>query len=232
MQDWLVHLVGSGWVYLALYAFVMIDGFFPPIPSESAVIALAALSESTGSPNLYLVAGVSALGAFSGDQIAYTIGTRIDVHKIRLFRTERGRRSLDWAERALAQRGAAFILAARYIPVGRVAVNMTAGALGYPRRRFVGLTALAAVTWAVYATAIGLGAGRWLHDHPVLAVVVGVAVGLLVGLLIDQVLRRFTRVGEVQLRTAEDAAGTGGSPDGEQQPGGPHRTDPDPDERT
>lgn len=190
VEDWLVHLVGSAWVYVALYAFVMIDGFFPPIPSESAVIALAALWASGGEPNVYLMTTVAAVGAFTGDQIAYTLGSKLDVHRIRLFRAGRGKRSLDWAERALTRRGAAFILAARYIPVGRVAVNMTAGALGYPRRRFVGLTALAGVAWAVYATLIGIGAGRWLGDHPVVAVVVGVVTGLVLGLFLDWLLRR------------------------------------------
>jgi len=190
VEDWLVHLVGSPWVYAALFAFVTIDGFFPPIPSESAVIALAALWASSGQPNVYLVAAVAAVGAFTGDQIAYTIGSKVDLHRVRLFRTARGRSSLEWAERALARRGAAFILAARYIPVGRVAVNMTAGALGYPRGRFVALTAFAGAAWATYGVFIGIGAGRWLGDHPVVAVVVGVVTGLLLGLLLDWLLRR------------------------------------------
>ncbi|WP_448631715.1 DedA family protein [Cellulomonas soli] len=102
---------------------------------------------------------VAAAGAFTGDQIAYQIGTKVDVRRIRLLRRPAAQRTVDWAERALARRGASFIIAARYIPVGRVAVNMTAGALGFRRRRFVFLTALAAVTWAGYSTAIGVGAG-------------------------------------------------------------------------
>ncbi len=133
------------------------------------------------------------MGAFIGDQVAYLIGSKVDVHRLRLFRGQQGERALAWAEHALAHRGSSFILAARYIPIGRVAVNMSAGALGYPRRRFMGLSALACVTWAVYGVAIGVGAGAWLHDHPVVAVVVGVCVGAVVGLLIDRVLRRWLR---------------------------------------
>jgi hypothetical protein len=68
---------------------------------------------------------------------------------------------------------------------------MTAGALGYRRRRFVLLTALAAVTWAVYSTMIGVGAGVWLHDHPVVAVAVGVVGGVLIGIVVDWLLRRW-----------------------------------------
>jgi membrane-associated protein len=77
--------------------------------------------------------------------------------------------------------------------VGRVAVNMTAGALAFPRRRFVGLTALAAASWAVYSTVIGIGAGAWLQGRPVVAVVVGVIAGTMIGLAVDWVLGRVQR---------------------------------------
>jgi membrane protein DedA with SNARE-associated domain len=72
--------------------------------------------------------------------------------------------------------------------VGRVAVNMTAGAVGYPHRRFVGLTALAACSWAVYSAAIGLGAGAWFKGHPLGAIAVGVVGGLIIGVGLDSVL--------------------------------------------
>lgn len=192
IEGWVPMLAESLWVYPALMLFATVDGFFPPVPSESVVIALASLSVAQGSPNIVLVALAAAAGAFAGDQIAYLIGSRVDVHRLRVFRTPRGRRTLAWAEHALAHRGSSFILAARYIPIGRVAVNMTAGALGYPRRRFVGLTALAAVTWAAYGSLVGAGAGIWLEDHPVIAVVAGVVVGTMMGIGIDWVLRRWT----------------------------------------
>lgn len=202
IEGWIPAMAGSPWAYPALALFAMIDGFFPPIPSESVVIALASLSVAHGEPQLALIGLAAAVGAWSGDQIAYFIGSKVDVHRIRFFRSERGAKTLAWAEHALAHRGSSFILAARYIPIGRVAVNMTAGALGYPRRRFMGLTALAAVTWAVYGTLIGLGAGVWLADHPLIAVVAGVVVGTVVGLAIDWVLRRFTRIGHVPQQAA------------------------------
>ncbi|NMR18913.1 DedA family protein [Cellulomonas fimi] len=191
MQEWVLALGASPLVYVALYLFATIDGFFPPIPSESVVIALASLAVSTGAPNIALVGVAAACGAFTGDQIAYQIGRRVDVRRLRVLRGRRGQRSLDWAERTLERRGPSFILAARYVPVGRVAVNMTAGAVGYSRRRFVGLTAIAAVTWAIYSAAIGVGAGAWLADYPLLAIVVGVTGGVLIGLVVDWVLTRW-----------------------------------------
>lgn len=188
--EWMVALAASPWVFPALYAFATIDGFFPPIPSESVVIALAALSVSTGSPSFWWLGAVAAAGAFTGDLVAYHIGRRIPVHELRIFRTRRGKEALDWAERALANRGAAFIIAARYVPVGRVAVNMTAGAVGFSRPRFVLLAGIAAVTWSVYSVLLGIGAGVWFKEHPAIAVVVGVVAGVAIGLVIDPIVKR------------------------------------------
>ncbi|WP_024286998.1 DedA family protein [Cellulomonas sp. KRMCY2] len=193
LEDWVIALAGSPWVFVALYLFAMIDGFFPPIPSETVVIALASLAVSTGEPNFWVLGAVAAAGAFSGDQTAYSIGRRVPVRRIRLFSGPRAQRSLDWAERALTERGAAFIIAARYVPVGRVAVNMTAGTVGFPRPRFSVLAAIAGISWSAYSVALGIGAGIWLGEHPLLAVTVGVVGGLLLGLAIDPVIRWFTR---------------------------------------
>lgn len=233
LEEWILALAGSGWVYPGVLAFAAIDGFFPPVPSESVVIGLAAISMHEGTPNLWLLALVAAAGAFSGDQIAYLIGSRVDVHRLRLFRGAQGAKALAWAEHALAHRGSSFILAARYIPIGRVAVNMSAGALGYPHRRFMALSALACVTWAVYGVAIGVGAGAWLHHHPVVAVVVGVGVGAVVGLLIDRMLRRWLRPSAqpmVLARTgqAQPDAGDGSDTDADTgvEPAGARRAHP------
>lgn len=209
VADWVAGLAGSPWVFLALYFFATIDGFFPPIPSESVVIGLAALSLSTGEPNLWLVGVVAAAGAFTGDQIAYSIGKNVPIRRVRYLQGDRAQAAFAWAERALAERGASFIIAARYVPVGRVAVNMTAGGLGYPRRRFSALAAIAAVTWAAYSLALGIGAGAWLHDRPLVAVAVGVAGGIVLGWLIDHLLARF---GRRAARPAPDAAGVTDGP--------------------
>ncbi|MBD5786802.1 DedA family protein [Cellulosimicrobium terreum] len=188
LEHWVLALSSSGWIYPALFAFATIDGFFPPVPSESVVITLAVAAHATGAPNLLLVLLVAALGAWTGDQIAFSIGRAVGTDRIRFLRSPRGRRAVGWAERALAHRGASFILAARYIPIGRVAVNMTAGAVGYRRSRFMLFSGIAAVTWAIYSVLIGLVAARWLGHEPLLAMVVGVVMGIATGFVIDRVL--------------------------------------------
>ena len=190
MDAWLLSLAESALVYPGMFVLAVLDGFFPPVPSEVAAVGLSALSAASGTPHLGLVLLAAASGAYVGDLIAYGIGSRIDVHRLPFLRRGRGRRTLAWAERSLAGGGSGFILAARFLPVARVAVNMAAGALGYPRRRFLGVAAIGSVAWAGYSAMIGIGAGAWLQGRPLGAVVLGVVVGLLIGGLFDAVFRR------------------------------------------
>lgn len=185
-SDWAVALAGTPWVFVVLYAFATIDGFFPPIPSESVIIALAALFMASDSPDFWILGAVAAAGAFTGDQIAYSIGRHIPIHRLRFMQGPRATKALAWAERALADRGASFIISARYVPIGRVAVNMTAGATGFSRRRFTALAVVAAISWSIYSVLLGIGAGALFGEqHPFLAMAVGVVAGLLLGLVVD-----------------------------------------------
>src|SRR5665811_2268607 len=84
MESWILALSSSPWVYPALTGFAIIDGFFPPIPSESAVIALAAQAKTSGAPNLLLVILFAAVDAWCGDQIAYQIGSMVNPRTLRI----------------------------------------------------------------------------------------------------------------------------------------------------
>lgn len=190
MLEPILEMASSPWSLVALLLFCVIDGFFPPIPSESLVIAMASLAANGQGHSLWWLIPVTAAGAYGGDLIAYLIGTRIAVHKMRIFRGPRGRRTLAWAERAITERGGTFILAARYIPIGRVAVNMSAGALGFGFRRFAGFAAIASVMWSVYSVLLGVGAGAVLFGRPLLGALFGVVIGTILGLLIDLVMRQ------------------------------------------
>lgn len=183
------HAADQWWILLVLYLLCTIDGFFPPLPSESIVIALASLSVSGDAVSLWWVVPIAAAGAMTGDLIAFAIGRRIPLHRVRWFRSGRGRSMLHWAEEQLRVRGGVFILSARYVPVGRVAVNMTAGSVGFPLRRFIAFDAVAAVMWAVYGVLIGTVAGAIFEDNSLLSIGVGVVGGVLIGFLLDKVLK-------------------------------------------
>lgn len=182
-----MQAVASPWLYLIIFATAVIDGFFPPIPSETVLVAAAAVAASTGDTDLVLLVSLAALGAFIGDNVAYAIGRSVDTTRFVWMRRPRVAAAFARARSTLTRSGAPLILGARYIPVGRVAVNMSAGALGYPWRRFLPVSMVAAACWAIYSVAIGLLAGKWFVDQPLLSALVGVAAALIIGVAIDRV---------------------------------------------
>ena len=161
MIELLESAVTSPWVYAALFAVAVLDGFFPVVPAETMVIT-AGVFAAGGSPDLAAVVVVAALGAFAGDHVSYAIGRRAGAG---LRRGRRRRAAFGRAERALAVRGGLLLVVARYIPGGRTATTMTCGAVGYPRSRFALFDALAAGSWALYSALVGyLGGAAFEQD--------------------------------------------------------------------
>ncbi|GAA1355300.1 DedA family protein [Arthrobacter koreensis] len=201
INDFVLTYSGAPWVYLVLFACCLLDGFFPPIPSESLVVGLSALVFLADGPNAWLIALSAAAGAFVGDNIAYALGRTLRTDRYRWMRGPRMQRGFVWAGRELEKRAVSLILIARFIPVGRVVVNLTAGATRYPRRMFVALTGMSAVLWAAYSVAIGALAGAWFKENHLLAVVVAIAVALVLGLIIDRIIAKLR--GPTPIRTSQ-----------------------------
>lgn len=187
LNELIMQAIASPWLYLVLFAVTVIDGFFPPVPSETVLVAAAAVAASTGNGNLLLLGLVAAVGAAIGDNLAFLIGRKVGTTRFGWMRRPRIAAAFAYAQRALDRRSATLILGARYIPVGRVAVNMSAGALGFPWRRFVPLSLIAGASWSVFSLAIGLLAGAWIKDQPLLSAVLGIGVALVIGVVIDRI---------------------------------------------
>ncbi|MCP1430156.1 membrane protein DedA with SNARE-associated domain [Microbacterium foliorum] len=188
INELILQTVASPWLYAVLFAVTVIDGFFPPVPSETVLVAAAAVLASAGDVWALLPLGlVAALGAAVGDNVAFGLGRRLGTTRWSWMRRPRVVATFAHAERALSQRSAALILGARYIPVGRVAVNMSAGALRFPWRRFVPLSLVAGASWSALSLTIGLLAGSWVQEQPLVSAGVGVVVALALGVVIDRV---------------------------------------------
>lgn len=199
IMQWAHAVASSHWVLVALCIFCFIDGFFPPFPSETLVIALATWSvrePDIGVVPLWAVFLVAVTGAFLGDLVAYKIGQLIPVQKIRFLNHGKGLMAYQRAEKLLYRRGTLFIFSARFVPVGRVAVNICAGATGFNRHRFIRTDALAVLCWVGYGLLIGTGSATIFSGlHPLVTVAVGVVAGVLMGIIMDHIaqwlLRRF-----------------------------------------
>ena len=182
MTDALVQLVegalNSPWGLLALTAVAAIDGFFPLVPSESLVVT-AGVFAAAGDQSLALVIAAAALGAFSGDHVSYAVGRRAgDGLMDRLRAGTRRAAAYGWAVRVLAERGGTVIVVGRYVPGGRTAVTLTAGAVRHPLSSFSLFDGIAAASWATYATLVGYLGGAAFEDEPLKGVVLGLGLAL------------------------------------------------------
>ncbi|KNX38530.1 DedA family protein [Luteipulveratus halotolerans] len=203
INDSILDLAGQPWVYAVVGALGALDAFVPPLPSESAIVALAALGDQ-GGVNLWLLGVVGALGALLGDTAAYVIGRRVGTNRFAWQRKARVAKAITWAGGELDRRGGVLIFTARYIPVGRIAVMMTAGATGMRVRRFLTYATIGCTAWAAWSVLVGAVAGQLLGDNPLLAAVVGIAIALGVGLVVDRVASR-RRTGAPSENSVEDA---------------------------
>ncbi|MFM5905275.1 MAG: DedA family protein [Micrococcales bacterium] len=191
INDFILAAAGQPWVLVLVLACCVIDGFFPPVPSESVVVGLAAVAATADVPNPLLLALVAAAGAFAGDNIAYLLGRRVGTRRWAWMRGPRIQSAFGWAGGELRKRPASLILVARFIPIGRVAVNLTAGVTHYPHLRFAGLTILSAGLWGGYSVAVGLFFGQWFEDNHVLGAAIAIICAVALGIVVDLVINKF-----------------------------------------
>jgi membrane protein DedA with SNARE-associated domain len=192
INTWLLDAAGQPWVLLVVLAFCAVDSIFPPVPSESLLVGLAAITAASGGPSLWLVLLAGAGGAAIGDLTAYLLGRRVGARRFAWMRRPNVAAAVGRAGRALDRRGASYIITGRFVPVVRVAINLTAGASGMPLRRFLPLSVTAATAWASFGVSIGTLGGRWLHGNPLLATAVAIAFALVLGSVVDHLVQRFT----------------------------------------
>jgi membrane-associated protein len=216
LQDWVVAAGGTWWVPFVVFGLCAVDAFFPTVPSESVIVALSSLWASSSVPPIWLTVIAGWTGAFLGDNIAYLIGRTVGWKRFGFLHRGRGLAAVQAAERGLERRALLFLMTARYIPLGRTAVNLTAGAVRYPWRKFWHRSLAATFVWAVYSCTIGAVAGSWFEDNHLLAITVAVVIAVVVALIVERLVsminerldRRHERATEAAAREAEEAEQT------------------------
>ncbi|MFI5695452.1 DedA family protein [Kribbella sp. NPDC051586] len=198
MSDSILHfadeLMSSWWIYLALWGFAALDGFFPAIPSETLVVTAGVFAASTGEPNLYAVIVVASIGAFIGDHVSYALGRGAGGRLLdRVKPGTKRHAAVQWARRSLEERGGLVLVVARYVPGGRTVVTLTMGSVRYPLRSFTPFAALAAASWGAYCTLVGFIGGKAFEDNPLKGVVLGIGLALAVTLVVELVRHRLRR---------------------------------------
>ena len=236
--------------YLIALILPAFDAIIPVLPSETAVIALGVTTARSTDPRIALLVACAAAGAFLGDNLCYLLGRRFGpAVQRRFFDTPKGARTRAWAERSLERFGTQLIIVCRFIPGARTAVTLTCGLVGYPRRRFVPATAVAAVIWALYAFLIGRLGGQAFQHNIWAGLAVALGASIVISGLVELIRRLYGRgrsrhAGQVEPdhpgqdqgdrdepggrdRVAEedhaDRGGAGGADPGPDRVGGPDR---------
>lgn len=218
VQEWVLTIADAWWVHLVVLGLSLGDGFFPTVPSESVVVTLASLWTTTGQPSILLLMLAAWIGACAGDNVGYAIGRWVGWERFRYFREGRGRRAVEFAERGLRRRALVFIMSARYIPFGRTAVNLVAGAVHYPHRKFLHRSLIGTFVWSVYSCSVGAFAGQWFAHNHLLGIGVALVAAVVLSLLLERIvttvherLDRHADRRERHARSAGPGSGTGDS---------------------
>jgi membrane protein DedA with SNARE-associated domain len=184
LVNWVEDIARSPWFYLIVYVIALLDSVIPVVPSETVVI-IGGVAASAHDKWLLGVIVVAALGALSGDNLAYLIGRQASGWLERR-REKQGKKSrLDWAGRQLKKRGGVLILTARFIPGGRTAVTVMSGVTHQRWVKFLIFTILAGAAWASYAALLGYFGGQRFQDNHTAAFILAFAMAISVSLLIE-----------------------------------------------
>lgn len=202
LSQFILDAAGSPWAILAVAGLIILDGIIPLVPSESIVIGLAAVGVGTGHSSLLILGVVAAAAAWVGDNLAYEIGRAIGISRFRWMHRPWFSKAMAKAGAALDRRVSSAVLAGRFVPGGRVAISLVAGATRIPRRVYRPLTVASSTLWAIYSLVIGTIGGAWVAAHPILGVALAIGLGMVVGLLVDQVLALIRRRRAARIRPA------------------------------
>ncbi|MDO8362123.1 MAG: DedA family protein [Actinomycetota bacterium] len=180
----------SHWWFLGvIFIIALLDSVIPVVPSETTVI-IGGVAVATGEAPYPLVAVIvaGALGAFIGDNMAYTIGHHWSAaFQRRADHKPKFAAKLLWAREQIKDRGGLLLITARFIPGGRTALTLASGITRQPRGWFVRWTFIAAIIWATYAAGLARLVGEPFKDDHTKAFWIAFGTALGINVLIEAV---------------------------------------------
>lgn len=184
----LVHQYGC----LLIFAAAALQALGPPVPGTTALVAGALYAATAHRLPIEGVIAAGASGALVGTTAGFALG-RWGGERLLLRTGSRLRQSPERVmriRREFAARGGGWLLVGRFISGVRNVIGLLAGASGMPLRRFLPLSAAAAMAWALVN---GLGSywfGHALAGASTWVQVVMVCVGLVWMLVSLNMVRR------------------------------------------
>ena len=166
MFDWITGFMEAGG-YSALFALMLIENLFPPIPSE-IIVPLAGFTAARGDLSFAMVIAVATAGSVAGAVFWYVVGRAFGLHRVKSLASSRyGRvmtvtpREVDTAATWFGRYGNLSVLVGRVVPTARTLISVPAGIVAMPVLQFLLYTAIGSLAWIVLLA----GAGFVLAEH-------------------------------------------------------------------
>jgi len=124
------------------------------------LIVLLAASSGGSVPRLALLVVAVAAGSLAGEAVGYLLGRRWG-GRVRTGRLGRALGEQRWAKAGavLERHGSRAVFGARYVAAVHAVLPVVAGTLRMPLRRFLGWSAMGALSWATIYVSVGAVAG-------------------------------------------------------------------------
>jgi membrane protein DedA with SNARE-associated domain len=138
--------------YPGVYLLMILEGFFPPIPSEM-VLPLAGFLAGQGRLSLWLVLLVATAGSLTIALVLYGLGHWIGRERLRRWIERYGKwilldpEDMDKTNRWFERHGKASVFFGRFVPGVRSLISLPAGFAGMPLWSFVIFTMVGSAIW-------------------------------------------------------------------------------------
>ena len=162
MQDLIIEAIARGG-YLGIFALMVIENVFPPIPSE-VIMGIGGVLVGKGQMEFWPLLAVGVAGTTLGNYVWYWIGDKWGYQRLEPIVEKHGRwLTLDWEH---IEKGTAFfrshgqwvVFFMRFSPFLRTIISLPAGLSHMSLWRFLLFTAAGAAVW----NALLIEAGRRL----------------------------------------------------------------------
>lgn len=185
----LVDESSGDWAYLAVFLLVFADAIVPVFPGETTLNAASTLA-AQGELELGLVMLVGALGAIVGDSTLYWIARLCGRRLQPRLNAATENPKVSAAFQFLGSRASVLLVAGRFVPGVRFAVNATLGLSRYRYPSFLLWSTIGGTVWSVYTCGLAYLVGTSLADFPLASVIISGLITTLALGAIFLVLRR------------------------------------------
>jgi membrane protein DedA with SNARE-associated domain len=190
IENLLLAIGQTPWAYLVMAGILVVDGFFPFVPGETAVVTLSTLVAAGGGDRLWLVLLVAVAATMVGDAISFVIGRKLGVDRWAWMRRPRAAAMIARAADGLRKRPGLYLAGAKFVPFVRVLVTITAGASGLNVRRYLPRSFIASTIYTLYHVGVGAIAGFWFPINPLFAAIGAIIVVFAIAFVVDAIDRR------------------------------------------